>query len=873
MRTAAISGAPRLPRTYVPRPRLWEHLDRATRGAVTVLVAPVGAGKTMGVSGWLRARAAESDATWIHADATWEPNRLGRMLDRRSRADPAGSYHGDRPALVVIDDAYRLPPASLRMIDDLLHRAPDSIRLLLVSRWDLPLTKMVPELLGHYATVRGGVLRMDEHEVSALVHAHAGSSAPAVVDAIAAHAQGWCAALVLAARAVAAAPDKAEAARLLAGGESSLADRVASEAFAALRPEERHVLLCVAREGTVTSSAAIHLSHDRRAADTLAQLEDTGLLVTRADEPVRLADGHGPDPTYRIHPLLAEVVRRRLASGGVDVERARATIVRAVRLDLASGDGAHAFDRLVGVHAIEEAAEVLATQGVTLVMCGDGEAIATFVRAHPDVIDTRPATWFAVALDRWIADDISGAHHWIARVLDHLGTPAHRDEAAVVSCLTLMGARLGLISMETAVADAQALVDGATAADHVALPYLCFELGVTQGWTGDLVRAEENLATAVELCRRRGVLPLAVAATSHLALTEYMAGRERAAVEVAIEALSLLGTALPHRTRFASTRATLALLLGSLVDVPLPAEILEAPDRPPRVHTADLCTRFWLRIRDARLALLAGSPADAERLLASPIEVPAAASQLPRHLQVAVLVERAFLAALVDDHDLLRDLERKLTELGVRGEAALVGGLRADVLGDRRAAAAAFGTAAREAVYDQPPSRALALVCQAQLVDALGEHDSALERLREAAHVTEVRRNAVPFLGWIRQGTPVETLLARLSRADQHRGSTWVRTLASATSGRPDVTAMYAPIMPTPHERSADTDVYTSPPLSPREREVLRELARGATYADIAARLFVSENTVKTHVSSLYAKLAVSRRSEALAVARTFRFL
>ena len=55
-----------------------------------------------------------------------------------------------------------------------------------------------------------------------------------------------------------------------------------------------------------------------------------------------------------------------------------------------------------------------------------------------------------------------------------------------------------------------------------------------------------------------------------------------------------------------------------------------------------------------------------------------------------------------------------------------------------------------------------------------------------------------------------------------------------------------------------------APTLSPREREVLNELARGATYADIAAHLFVSENTVKTHVSSLYGSSpppAAARRS------------
>ena len=63
------------------------------------------------------------------------------------------------------------------------------------------------------------------------------------------------------------------------------------------------------------------------------------------------------------------------------------------------------------------------------------------------------------------------------------------------------------------------------------------------------------------------------------------------------------------------------------------------------------------------------------------------------------------------------------------------------------------------------------------------------------------------------------------------------------------------------------------PVLTPRERDVLRELARGATYADIAAQLYVSGNTVKTHVSSLYSKLAATRRSEALATARNLNLL
>ena len=54
-------------------------------------------------------------------------------------------------------------------------------------------------------------------------------------------------------------------------------------------------------------------------------------------------------------------------------------------------------------------------------------------------------------------------------------------------------------------------------------------------------------------------------------------------------------------------------------------------------------------------------------------------------------------------------------------------------------------------------------------------------------------------------------------------------------------------------------------PLSPRELEVLTLVARGATNREAAARLFISEATVKTHLLHVYAKLGVNDRAAAVA--------
>jgi LuxR family maltose regulon positive regulatory protein len=54
---------------------------------------------------------------------------------------------------------------------------------------------------------------------------------------------------------------------------------------------------------------------------------------------------------------------------------------------------------------------------------------------------------------------------------------------------------------------------------------------------------------------------------------------------------------------------------------------------------------------------------------------------------------------------------------------------------------------------------------------------------------------------------------------------------------------------------------------------VLRLLVAGQTYAEMAEALIVSSNTIKTQVSSIYGKLGVSRRAEAIAVTARLHLL
>ena len=61
--------------------------------------------------------------------------------------------------------------------------------------------------------------------------------------------------------------------------------------------------------------------------------------------------------------------------------------------------------------------------------------------------------------------------------------------------------------------------------------------------------------------------------------------------------------------------------------------------------------------------------------------------------------------------------------------------------------------------------------------------------------------------------------------------------------------------------------------LSKREMEVLQYLAQGHSNQEIADQLFVSLNTIKTHLNNLYVKLDVNRRTQAVVKARELQLI
>lgn len=79
--------------------------------------------------------------------------------------------------------------------------------------------------------------------------------------------------------------------------------------------------------------------------------------------------------------------------------------------------------------------------------------------------------------------------------------------------------------------------------------------------------------------------------------------------------------------------------------------------------------------------------------------------------------------------------------------------------------------------------------------------------------------------------------------------------------------------VPAPRDFERDQRQVELLGITPRELEILELIAQGLSNREIAERVFVSENTVKTHASRLFDKLGARRRTQAVQLAKEHRLL
>lgn len=902
---------PAVPRTWVERPGLFRLLDEATRQPLTVVVGPAGAGKTSTVGTWCHARPG-LDPLWVARGNGLTLNGFAAVLLDAAGVPPmdeAPLVEGNaaerlsrrlagvrRPRLLAVDDAHLLTPACYTLIDALVEQVPDAVRLVLVCRWDPPVSRVNALVHGRLTEIRGEAFRLTDEETRRLVAAHAPALAAPVVDLIVERTQGWPALVTLAAHTVAGDPRPLDAAHRLGRRGAGVTDLLVDQVFASLADPVRHLLLCVAAEEEVTEQAAERLTCDPSAGATLAELAAAGLLVTRVDGPapasLRASAEGAPSrpgqPGYRVHPLLREVVARRLRTGGVAVAQARASVRRAALGDLVRGEVPTAFRRLVEARAWPDAVDLLARHGEHLILDSSRHALDEVAAAAPELVEGTPRAWLPLALCRWVHGDTLGADGWIRRILELPGVEGvfHPVQLAL---LRLLHTRACHESPETGIAVALAALDRPCEDSAPTLrAWTLLEVALAEQWLGRFADADRHLAWAAAIARGASRRML-VAIWSHQAQVGYLAGRYEEAATLAQRVLEAEGStrarpveigARARIVRALTTTSDAALLEPDVSADALVDGLIGRRGDPlgPRGAPADPATSVLALVRMGRALRAHGGAAEAAALLESPLALP----PQPRWVRVLLAVEVAATAALRRDAGYLRALAARLEAGQAPLEFALVAAAAAACSGS---AAEAERVVARALAGPEPgvlaETRCTLDLVHAQLLDTLGDGAGARERVCAALAASGdggTRGGVAPsFLQWLPDATSVAVLLrGHDTCCPAEARARWAPFAASgpyAASDRCDPVG--APVPPATDSATggARTDVPFFPHLTARERQVLLGLSRGNTYADIANELGVSENTVKTHVSAVYAKLGATRRSDALKRARALRLV
>jgi ATP/maltotriose-dependent transcriptional regulator MalT len=397
-----------------------------------------------------------------------------------------------------------------------------------------------------------------------------------------------------------------------------------------------------------------------------------------------------------------------------------------------------------------------------------------------------------------------------------------------------------------------------------------------------------QLRVSLELARESGVKWAAASAYANLADLLLLSGRTRESLTVALEGVAEVPTNMRGEHLWLGTSvAETAFALG---DWALAARGLDVED-----------ARFegrWLmnlRLRQAELALGVGRPSDARRALEEIEPLVSRALEPQFHasfgLSLADLfrregeLERArdALDQALDRIELCTDDSMRVTAIAAAGvaveadlaqrardqgdAAALEHAVRCAEIHFARASAAAQSAGPVEAVWVQ--------TAEAELGRAVGRDEPELWA-RAARGWEEIERPYLAARVRLRQTEAhVEAgdrdaatgALAAAHAAATSLGAAWLVAELESLSARARL--MLAASAGTEVAGSVSEDPAPEDPfgLTPRELEVLRLVARGATNREIGGELFMAEKTASVHVSRILAKLDVRSRTQAAAVA------
>jgi LuxR family maltose regulon positive regulatory protein len=480
--------------------------------------------------------------------------------------------------------------------------------------------------------------------------------------------------------------------------------------------------------------------------------------------------------------------------------------------------------------------------------------------------------WFAMAAERLDAGDIVGTRHLLrlARRDEKTYADGQGAEPLRLAALELTAARLeadldGGCALASQIL-ATLTADGEPATDTAAMlhPLALLSRGAAELQRGELPAAERDLRDALTLARRRDMGRAEISAASHLAACHAARGHLRQAARCATETLDRANRlGLMQLVDLGWSRLALAETYfewNRLDDAEQCAAAAVAGSRGDRL--IQLCGT----VLQARIRTATGRPGDAHRMVrAATREM--VTTDLPAAIRGALSLVEGELRLACGDFAGARQLVQACRDAGALPvPAAVLEG--AVLLAEGRPALAAGAVESYVGAHDELTSRtyrAWAGLVSALAGQRLGHRDQTTRGLEIALRMAE------------------EEDLRRGFAAGGHRLRALIESVAPTMPVYSPVTAALAATLdaamrdsrPYPGRNGHDAVPAGSviPPLTDRELTVLRYLQGTLSHVEIAALLYISVNTVKTHVKNVYSKLGVTGRKDAIRRGSELRLL
>ncbi|MEU8817470.1 LuxR C-terminal-related transcriptional regulator [Actinoplanes sp. NPDC048796] len=701
-------AAPALPRVLVRRERLHAELDAGVHGAVTLVRAGAGWGKTVLITSWALGRA--EPVRWLtlhdrHNDAAVLRAELTSMLG----AAPAG------PLVLVLDEHQRLVDAdALAELETLLHDWSPRVRMVLAGRGEPALPTHRWQAAGELTVIDAGALAFTEAEAAELAAA-AGLPAPDP-DSL-----GWAAGLRL--------------------DDAAAGDYLDSEVLSGLCECTRRLLLRVSILSSVPSGLAAELSGEPGAGRILSGLAAADAFVT-ADP--------GDSDLFHLHPRLRATLLRRLRRD--EPGQVRSLHTRAMRWYTVH-EPREALDHALAAEDWTELGRLVVGAAAPFIVSGDRNRLFAMLQRVPWPVLTRDEAELAVcgALRLFSEGDYAAVPAQLARAGRLLEGRTEADRLMAGTAVRLLEAILvrrvrgempALVAQTTRILRELATVrleDMPAAHQYRALAIA--NKGIGLFWAGRADAAERYLWAGLSVARANGVPLVEINMLGHLGALALVTGSRQDAWEYAEQSRHL---AERHHVE-TTPQASLAFLVEAFVavernDVDTAEELLrQAQHWEPYPHEAALVTMTG--VARTHLLLIRGQPEAAREVIRQ------ARHDWPETLDAPLL--RRWLNLTESEVDLeLGDPELVLARYAAMGEPRLLAAERASlarallVTGERDRADELF----RRATGGSDPLTAIiAWIGIALVAEDRGAEPEALRAIRRADELAARDRITWPF--------------------------------------------------------------------------------------------------------------------------------